>query len=99
MKVDNEEIDINRFIKDIDFESNFLKRRNNDIFLTDNQVKVLNKYGIDYQKYTSLSELIFDLEQYLNNSYNSYSGDLEIVSQELSEMNYYQNTRRIKWSE
>lgn len=99
MKVDNEEIDINRLIKDIDFESNFLKRRNNDIFLTDNQVKVLNKYGIDYQKYTSLSELIFDLEQYLNNSYNSYSGDLEIVSQELSEMNYYQNTRRIKWSE
>lgn len=94
MKIKGEEIDINKIIGKDDFESNFLKKRNNGIFLTDTQVNILNQYGINYENYTSLSELIFDLEQYLNNEYSSDNNDLEIVSQELAEMNYYQNTNK-----
>lgn len=72
-------------------ESDFLKRINN-IYITENQVKVLEKYGIDINKYNNINELIYYIENFLNNS-NSMD-DLEWVSESLSEYNYYANTNK-----
>ena len=71
-------------------ENNFYKKYGN-LYLNDKQVNILNKYNIDYTKFNSLSELIYHLEYYLN---SNQLDDLEIVSEELSELEYYNYTNK-----
>ena len=66
--------------------------RGNGIQLSDSDVEVLNRYDINYQKYGSLSSLLFDIEEILNE--DSDLSDLEEVSSKLAEMNYYNNTNK-----
>ena len=57
-------------------------------------IEILERYGFDYKKYGSIEELIFDIEEYLNEEGDSDCGDLDWVSADLSERNYYQNTNK-----
>ncbi len=66
---------------------------NNNIYISNEYIEVLNNYGIDINNYNNVEELIFDIEAYLNNS-SSGLEDLEIISQFLSEYNYYNNTNK-----
>ena len=67
----------------------------NKIYLSNKQVQILNKYNIDYQNVIDIKELIFKVEDYINSnwSFNDLN-DLEILSQELSEFNYYYNINK-----
>lgn len=73
-------------------DTTFLKKHNN-IYISDEQVRILKKYDINIDNYTNVNELIFDIEEYLNDSYDTLE-DLEWVSQVLSEYNYYNNTNK-----
>jgi len=73
-------------------ENKFLKKHNN-IYITDEQVEILQNYGIYVDKYSSINELVYDIEVYLNES-NIPLDDLEWVSQSLSEYNYYNNINK-----
>ena len=53
---------------------------------------MLNRYNINYKKYNSLSSLIFEIEEILNEEVDV--DDLEDVSAKLSELNYYNNTEK-----
>ena len=92
MKINNEEIDINILTKDIYNDKNMIKMRGNGIYLSDNQIKVLKRYNIDYNIYASLSSLIFDIEEILNEEVDVE--DLEEVSIKLAEINYYNYTNK-----
>lgn len=70
----------------------FLKKHNN-IYISDEQFNILKKYNIDVNNYRDVSSLIYDIENYLNDSYEQLD-DLEWVSQTLSEYNYYNNTNK-----
>ncbi len=72
-------------------EDNFLKRVN-DIFISQKQIDILEKYGIDINKYKNVNELIYQIEIILNNS--EQLDDLEWVEENLSEYNYYANTNK-----
>ena len=72
-------------------EDNFLKRVN-DIFISQKQIDILEKYGIDINKYKNVNELIYQIEIILNNS--DQLDDLEWVEENLSEYNYYANTNK-----
>ena len=86
-----EEFDLNR--EDIiGSESKFLKKHGN-IYISDEQKNILKKYDIDIDNYKNISELIYDIEEYLNDSYEVLD-DLEWVSMTLSEYNYYNNTNK-----
>ena len=52
------------------------------------------RIAVDYRKYGSINELIYDLEEYLNEEGDSDSSDLDWVSQDLTERNYYANTNK-----
>jgi DNA-binding LacI/PurR family transcriptional regulator len=52
-----------------------------------------DKYSIDVNNYSNISELIYDIEECLNDSYEELD-DLEWVSQTISEYNYYNNTNK-----
>lgn len=74
-------------------ESKFMKKHNNNIYISDEQIQILKRYDINIDNYNSMSDLIFDIEEYLNNSSHELD-DLEWVSQMLSEYNYYNNTNK-----
>ena len=61
------------------------------LVLTDEEVSVLKLYGFDINKYSDIKELIFDLEEYLN---DEMQDDLEQVLLSLAEFNYYNNTTK-----
>lgn len=92
MKINGKQIDINEITKEIYNDKNMLKMRGNGIYLSDNQIEVLKRYNIDYKKYNSISSLIFEIEQILNE--DTQLVDLEEVSTKLSELNYYNNTNK-----
>ncbi len=94
MKIKNEEIDVNDLLKDIDIEKDMLKDCGNGMLLTDNYIEVLKRYNIDYKKYSNLNGLIYEIEECLNDIYGTDADDLEWVATELSERNYYQNTKK-----
>lgn len=87
-------MDINNLNLDeiIPNENTFLKKYNN-IYISEKQKQVLDKYGLNIEKYNNINELIFDIEEYLNESYIELD-DLEWVSQTISEYNYYNNTNK-----
>lgn len=89
MIFDKQEIDnyVNETIK-----NNKLNKFNN-IYLSNKQIQVLDKYNIKYQNVIDIKELIFKVEDYINDNYFCEDlEDLENLSQELSEFNYYYNT-------
>ena len=89
MKIDGFDLNEDEIISN---EKNFLKKYNN-IYISDEQVNILKKYNINIEKYININELIYDIEECLNDSYIELE-DLEWVSQTLSEYNYYNNTNK-----
>ena len=67
------------------------KVRENGLLLTDKQVNVLEKYEINYKNIRNMNELIYEIEDILKQDYYE---DLELVSKELSEYNYYNKTNK-----
>lgn len=88
MRINGQEIDINI---DINYDKNMHKLRENGLLLTDKQIEILKKYEINYLKYNNISNLIYEIEEILN---EEYYDDLEQLSLELSEYNYYNNTNK-----
>lgn len=82
MKTDDYEISLNR---------KFMRRVFKDIYLSDEQIDILNKYNIDYHKYNDIKMLIYAIEELLN---YCYYDDLDLVSREISEFDYYHNTNK-----
>jgi len=71
------------------------ERRENGMFLSDYQIEILKKFGFSYQKYGSIKELLFDIEDYLNSNSDMEEIDsLELVSREISEREYYSHTNQ-----
>lgn len=93
MKNNNNEINLDDILKNVNIEQSQLKNRGYGILLSDEEEAVLNKYQINYKLCTSTSQLIFMIEDYLNDSYEELD-DLDILSKRLSEYNYYQNTNK-----
>lgn len=73
-------------------DTNFLKKHGN-IYISDSSVEILKKYNIDVYKYNNVASLIYDIEEILNNSYTDME-DLEWVSENMQEYNYYNNTNK-----
>jgi len=73
-------------------KNSFVKNIKNDIYLSDDDINVLKKYEIEYLNYSSMKELMFLLEDIINNNY--VDSDLEELLIKLSEYNYYFRTNK-----
>lgn len=82
--------DVKKLTEKIDFNKNFLKNYNG-LLLTEEQVEILKKYGIDYENCGSTSELIYIIDQILEN--NDFY-ELEMIADILQERNYYEYTNK-----
>ncbi len=77
---------------DIDkIENNFIKYSKNNIYLTGEQIDILNTYNIDYHSCLSINELIYLIER--NKNDDNYD-ELDWVETNLSEFNYYHNVNK-----
>lgn len=92
MKIKDTNYDIKDLVEEINIDSNIPKKRKNGLVLRDTHIEILKKYNIEYEKHASLSSLIFEIEEILN--YETDCEDLEWLSYELSEINYYNYTNK-----
>lgn len=93
MKINNSDIDIETLVTEIN-PSGMIRKCYNNIYLSDSDVEILKKYNFDINNYSNIERLIFDIEEYLDSNYDLELDDLEKISINLSEFNYYQNTNK-----
>ena len=87
------EYDVDSLVSNIDFTSGSFTDIGNGIMLTNREIEVLDRYDINYKNCNSLKEIIFELEEILNDS-DIIDEDLEDVSVSISERDYYENTNK-----
>ena len=91
MIINKKEVSVDEAIKISDYEDLLLKRRDNNMLLSDYQVSVLSRNGIDYNKFNNVRQLLFEIENYLDDDYDE---ELDMVSSQISEYIYYNETKK-----
>ena len=81
--------ELNEILKQIN--DNKLIKVNNNLYLTNNQINILKNYNIDYESANSLRDLMLKIEDIIDYEDND---ELEILLENLSERNYYENTNK-----
>ena len=61
------------------------------VYLSDYQISILSMYGIDAYKCSSIDEILFQIEEILS---EEDIEELDVVSKEIAEFNYYANTNK-----
>ena len=85
------EYDIDKLVGELDFNSNSLNIIGKGLLLTNHEISILNKYKIPYNKCINLKEVLF----YIDDLLNDYDDEeLEIIAKTISERDYYQNTNK-----
>ena len=93
MKINNEEVNIENLVTE-DLHTNFHSKYGNDIYLTDNEKTILERYDFNIDNYSNINDLIFDITEYVDDNYELGLDDLEDVLDTLTEFNYYYNTNK-----
>ena len=88
----DKEYDIDDLVSNIDFNSNSFQNING-MMLTNHEIEVLDRYKIPYKKCNSLKEVIFEIEEIIEDS-DIVDEDLDYISSTISERDYYQNTNK-----
>lgn len=86
------DFDIDKVIEEMDFSRNSINDCGNGIYLTNFEIDILNKYHVNYSNCTSMKDIIFLVEEILNE--DSSLDDLENISKSISERDYYLNTNK-----
>ena len=87
------EFDIEQELNDIDFNSNKFQTVGNNLMLTNKEIEILNRYNINYNNCHSLKELLFEIEDILNDM-DIVDEELDLISSSIAERDYYQNTNK-----
>ena len=72
-------------------EKSFLKRRENGLLLSDQDIEILKSNDINYLEYHNLEELIFAISEVLEEDDNP---ELDALNMKLGEYNYYNYTNK-----
>lgn len=91
--MNNEDWIINNLIEE-DLHTNFHNKYGNNIYLTDKEKEVLERYDFNVDNYSDVKSLIFDISEYLDDNMDLELDDLEGVETSLMEYNYYHNTNK-----
>ena len=63
--------------------------KSNNLMLTKNQISLLKSYQIDYRQ--DVKMILYEIDQILNENYDE---ELDLVSKDIAEMDYYNNTKK-----
>ena len=87
------EYDIDKLVSEMDFTSNELQDIGNNILLTNKEIEILNRYKINYKKCLSLKEILFEIENVIEDM-DIVEEDLDQISASIAERDYYLNTNK-----
>lgn len=88
------EYNIDEIVSELDFNSLQFANLKNGLLLTNNEIRVLDKYNIDYNNCSSLKEVLSLIDEVLNNEEVMDFDELDNVSLSIAERDYYQNTNK-----
>lgn len=88
------EYNIDELVVSIDFSLNQFIDCGNGLMLTNREIDILNRYDIDYKNCLSLKEIIYKVEDILDECDDADYDDLESISSTISERDYYLNTNK-----
>ncbi|MBE6155633.1 MAG: hypothetical protein E7164_02615 [Firmicutes bacterium] len=71
-------------------EDSWLVLRENGLLLSDYHVEVLLRNGINYQNYTSIKEILFAINDILDEDYDE---ELDLIAKQIDERNYYNSKK------
>lgn len=91
MKILGKEVSVDDAVRYADIDKVLVKRRENNILLSDYQVEVLKRANIDYKSFINMHELLFEIEEYLNEVYDD---EVDSISKQLAEYIYYGETKK-----
>ena len=87
------DFDIDSIVGSIDFNSGKFVDIGNGILLTNQEIDVLKRYDIPYSNCHSLKEILFEIENILDDM-DVVDDELDYVSSTIAERDYYQNTNK-----
>ena len=85
--------DIDKIVSQMDFSSNHLVDCGNGLMLTNGEINVLKRFGIDYIKCSTLKEILYNIQVVLNEDEDDFD-ELDLVAASIAERDYYQNTNK-----
>lgn len=85
------EYDIEKLVSEINFNDNFIGYNNKGIILTNKEIEILKRNDIEYQKYSSVTELLYEIDDVILDSDDE---ELELIANNIAERNYYLNTKK-----
>jgi len=91
MGIKNNKITVDEAIKFANYDVLLLKRRKNNMLLSDYQISILSRYGINYLNYRNIHDLLFDIEECL---YDEYNDELDLVGSQIQDFIYYNETKK-----
>ncbi len=91
LRLKDVDLDIEKLIRENSQMDSMHKFRENNLFLSDKQIEILEKYGIHYQDYVSTSSLVYAIETRLS---MEEIEELEVIASELSEYQYYHEVNK-----
>ena len=80
-----------KYMNELNNVSRDMHKNYNGIYLTDSEVSILKSNGFDINKYSNIKELMFDLEEEIEESDND---ELDMILSSIAEFNYYHNTNK-----
>lgn len=87
MEINNIQIDISDLV-----DQKYMHKKITDkLYLSDYQISILSAFKIDYKSCKTSKELLYLIDKELDVDYDE---DLDIVSREISEFDYYNNTKK-----
>lgn len=84
-------MDLSNLEVEINPDYTMMKKVNKNIYLSQEQMDILDSYNINYKNCSSLSELIYELEEVFDETNDDILSNLLDV---LSERDYYENYKK-----
>ena len=91
MIINKKEVSVDDAIRFSNYQELLLNRRENGMLLSDYQVSVLTRNGIDYKRFNNIRKLLFEIENCLDDYFDD---ELDLVSSQLAEYIYYNDTKK-----
>lgn len=91
MKIRGKDISLDEAIEYSEIDKYVYKRNKNNILLSDYQVDILNRWGINWNDYINARELLFRIEECLDELYDE---ELDMVGKQIYEFIYYNDTNK-----
>lgn len=88
------EFDISKVVSELDFSTNHFVDCGNGLMLTNGEISILKRFGINYLTCNSLKEVLYKIEVVLKDEWDADLDDLDMVAASIAERDYYQNTNK-----